>query len=114
MMANRSDGDEDNLPNVQGIEARKAEWDLVRGNHQGQRSMTARTGRTQDSTRPARQTVTDPLATREPSTQDSPLTAKSGRYDSSGAMSASALRSGHHRSPVGTPRTLGRVSVDAQ
>src|SRR5688572_27063948 len=38
--------------------------------------MTARTGRTQDGTRPARQTVTDPLVTREPSTQDSPLSAK--------------------------------------
>ncbi len=37
MMANRSDRDEDNPLNVQGVEARKAEWDLVRGNHQGQR-----------------------------------------------------------------------------
>ena len=67
MMAYRSDRDEDNPPNVEGVEARKAEWDLISGNHQGQRSMTARTGRTQDGTRPARQTVT---ATREPSTQD--------------------------------------------
>jgi hypothetical protein len=43
MMAYRSDRDEDNPPNVEGVEARKAEWDLISGNHQGQRSMTART-----------------------------------------------------------------------
>jgi len=61
MMAYRSDRDEDNPPNVEGVEARKAEWDLISGNHQGQRSMTARTGRTQDCTRSARRTVTDPL-----------------------------------------------------
>ena len=61
MMAYRSDRDEDNPPNVEGVEARKAEWDLISGNHQGQRSMTARTGRTQDCTRPARRTVTNPL-----------------------------------------------------
>jgi len=61
MMAYRSDRDEDNPPNVEGVEARKAEWDLISGNHQGQRSMTAQTGRTQDCTRPARRTVTNPL-----------------------------------------------------
>jgi transposase len=43
MMAYRSDRDEDNPPNVEGVEARKAEWDLISTNHQGQRSMTART-----------------------------------------------------------------------
>jgi hypothetical protein len=69
MMAYRSDRDEDNPPNVEGVEARKAEWDLISGNHQGQRLMTARTGRTQDCTRSARRTVTNPLQ-RGPSTQD--------------------------------------------
>ncbi len=43
---------------------------FIHGNHQGQRSMTARTGRTKDCTRPARPTFTDPLATREPTTKD--------------------------------------------
>ena len=57
---------------VQGVIARQAEWDLVRGNHQGQRSMTAQTGRTQDCTRPRSRNLTLPLATREPSTQDFP------------------------------------------
>ena len=54
-------GDEDDLPNVQGVRAREAEWDLVRGYRQGQRSVTAATGRTQDGTRPARQSSETPL-----------------------------------------------------
>ena len=72
-MANRSDWGQGQPEEGPGRQARLAEWDLVRGYHQGQRSCTtAPKGRTQDRTRPKRQNNKSTLAMREPSTQDIP------------------------------------------
>ena len=55
---------------------------VARGYHQGQRSVTALTGRTQDCTRPMPD-IKSPLATREPSTQDNRVCAKANAVSSS-------------------------------
>ena len=63
-------GNRDNPPNVGGVTAWYAEWDPVRGPHQGQQSkVDCITGRTEDCSRPTpiRQIS---LAMREPSTED--------------------------------------------
>src|SRR3982750_1117829 len=53
------------------FEACKAEWDQVRGHHQGQRSREGRINRPDTRLHPtSRQNIKSSLATREPSTQD--------------------------------------------
>jgi hypothetical protein len=68
-MANRSDRELAKSAECLWHQASIAEWNPARGYHQGQRSVTAPTGRTQDCTRPM-PNIKSPLATREPSTQD--------------------------------------------
>ena len=64
-------GNEDNPANVQGDRACKAEWDFIRGPHQGQQSRRLHT-KAEDKTAPdlMRRNIEIRLATREPSRQD--------------------------------------------
>jgi hypothetical protein len=60
----------------QGFTARSSDRDLVRGLHQGQRSLvTASTGRTHDRTPQNQQKLKSNLAQTEPSTHDNTLVA---------------------------------------
>ena len=63
-------GNRDNPRDVQGVTACKAEWDLVRGPHQGQQSIEDCINRPDRRLLQTYAKTSNPLATREPSTED--------------------------------------------
>ena len=69
MMANGSDRSWDTPPSVEGVKACKAEWDPVRGLHQGQQSFQWLQQAEDKTASDPRRTLKSQLATREPSRQ---------------------------------------------